>query len=138
MRSAFSSIRETSHSRSCRRDNPPAQEQGDEMMTTKTFVCGILVAGSLAAAGVAAKTQSSAALARPGFHHLHMNSPNPTKTIDEFMKLYPASAKVTVGGLEGIRSANGITLLFTKVNTPPPAPGPDRIMAAAPQTAFWH
>lgn len=107
-------------------------------MRTKALAFGVLVAVSLAAAGVATETQSLAALPRPGFHHLHMNSPNPTKTINEFMKLYPASAKVTFGGLEGIRSANGITLLFTKVNTPPPAPGPDRITAAAPQTAFWH
>ena len=74
----------------------------------------------------------------PAFHHLHMNSPNPTAAIDKFMKVFPQSTKVTVGGFEGIRSANGVTMLFTKVASAPPAPGPDKVSAAAPQTAFWH
>ena len=102
-------------------------------------LCGGVVALVVAAAGVMTQTQQqSAGLPRPRFHHLHMNSPNPSVAIDDFRKVYPASTKVTVGGFEGIRSANGVTLLFTKVNAPPPAPGPDRVTAAAPQTAFWH
>jgi len=67
-----------------------------------------------------------------------MNSPNPAAAIDAFIKVYPASTKVTMGGFEGIRSANGVTILFTKVSSSPPSPGPDRVTAAAPQTAFWH
>ena len=77
-------------------------------------------------------------LPRPGFHHLHMNSPDPAAAVAAFMKVYPASTKVTMAGFTGIRSANSVTLLFTKVNRPPPAPGPGRVTATAPQTAFWH
>jgi hypothetical protein len=112
---------------------------GEEIMKIRPFALGVVVAFALAAAGVMTRAgQLSAELPRPGFHHIHMNSPNPAATINEFLKVYPASTKVTEGGFEGIRSANGVTLLFTKVNAPPPAPGPGRVTAKAPQTAFWH
>ena len=80
----------------------------------------------------------SAGLPSPGFHHLHMNSANPQAAIDEFLTIYPASAKVTVAGFEGLRTANDVYMLFTKVSKVPPAPGPDRVTAKAPQTSFWH
>jgi hypothetical protein len=99
---------------------------------------------ALGLAGVAAdavKTQTlarSATLPSPGFDHIHMNSANPGAAIDAFLKVYPASTKVTVAGFEGLMTANGVYMLFTKVNAPPPAPGPDRASAGTPQTAFWH
>ena len=109
------------------------------MMKIGSCALFVVVAFVAAAAGVASQTpQQSAGLPRPGFHHLHMNSPNPSAAINDFLKVYPASTKVRVGGFEGIKTANGITLLFTKVSSRPPAPGPDRVTAAAPQTAFWH
>jgi hypothetical protein len=103
-------------------------------------IAAFAAAATLAAAAsvVSQAQQPTAELPRPGFHHLHMNSPNPSAAVDQYMSVYPTSTKVTVAGFDGIRSANGITLLFTKVNTPPPAPGPDRIRDKAPQTAFWH
>ena len=64
--------------------------------------------------------------------------PNPAKAVGEYQDAYPTAKKVTVAGFEGIRSVNGVTLLFTEVDRPAPEPGPDRITAAAPQTAFWH
>src|SRR2546426_8493792 len=79
----------------------------------------------------------SADLPTPGFHHLHMNSPHPSAAIAEFLKVYPGSTKVIVAGVEGLRAANGVYMLFTKVSAPPPAPGPDRVAASTPQTAFW-
>jgi hypothetical protein len=80
----------------------------------------------------------SASLPSPAFHHIHMNSVNPTAAVAEFLAIYPGSEKVTVAGFEGLRTANDVYMLFTKVDTPPPAPGPDRVTAKAPQTAFWH
>jgi hypothetical protein len=108
-------------------------------MKIRSLASYAAVAVVAAAAGVVSRTeQQSGELPRPGFHHIHMNSPNPSAAIDTLMKVYPASTKVMVGGFEGIRSANGITMLFTKGNTPPPAPGPGRVTEKAPQTAFWH
>jgi hypothetical protein len=106
-------------------------------MTGSSLVLTAILA--IALATVSAGTQSGPGEPpRPGFHHLHMNSPDPSAAVDAFMKLYPASTKVTVAGFTGIRSANGVTMLFTKVTRPAPAPGPGRVSAAAPQTAFWH
>jgi hypothetical protein len=109
-------------------------------MSTVRFMRRVC-AGAAAAAAIAsvgAVQQPQAELPRPHFDHIHMNSLNPTRAIEQFMQVYPASTKVTVAGFEGIRSANGITLLFTKAKSEPPAPGPDRVSAKAPQTAFWH
>src|SRR4029077_6185618 len=109
------------------------------IMKIASLALCVVVASAVAGAGVMTRAgQPSGELPRPGFHHLHLNSPHPSATINEFLKVYPASTKVTEGGFEGIRSANGVTLLFTKVNAPPPAPGPGRVTAKAPQTAFWH
>jgi hypothetical protein len=101
----------------------------------------LLVALGLGGVAAAVKTQTlarSATLPSPGFHHIHMNSANPGAAIDAFLKVYPASTKVTVAGFEGLMTANGVYMLFTKVNVPPPAPGPDRSSVGTPQTAFWH
>ena len=109
-------------------------------MTIRLFVLSV-VPGLVVAASSAVGTQApapSAGLPKPGFHHIHMNSTNPTAAINEFLKVYPASTKVTGGGFEGLKTANDVYMLFTKVTTPPPAPGPDRVSATAPQTAFWH
>ena len=80
----------------------------------------------------------AADLASPRFHHIHMNSVNPGAAISELLTIYPATAKVTVAGFEGLRTANDVYMLFTKVTRPPSTPGPDRVTARAPQTAFWH
>jgi hypothetical protein len=80
----------------------------------------------------------STSLSSPRFHHIHMNSVNPAAAIAEFLTIYPASAKVTVAGFQGLRTANDVYMLFTMVRMSPSAPGPDRVTASAPQTAFWH
>jgi hypothetical protein len=98
-------------------------------------VAALVTAPELAGTGMPPESPS---LPRRHFHHIHMKSPNPSAAIAEFLAVYPASTKVTIAGFDGIRSANNVTMLFTKVNAPPPAPGPDRITKAAPQTAFWH
>jgi hypothetical protein len=111
-------------------------------VTSKLYVVAavlaLVAAGSSRLAGTQTPPTARERLARPGFHHIHMNSVNPSAAIEEFLQVYPGSTRVPVGGFEGLKSANNVTLLFTKVNAPPPAPGPDRITVDAPQTAFWH
>jgi hypothetical protein len=87
--------------------------------------------------GIRLRSQSDQ-LPTPGFHHIHMNSPNPSAAISEFVRVYPASRKIRFAGFEGLQTGNHVMMLFTKVSTRPPAPGPDRVSAQAPQTAFWH
>src|SRR5215510_3675496 len=108
---------------------------------TKSYVFAagliVVVVGS-ALGGTQTPPRARERLARPGFHHIHMNSVNPSAAIEEFLQVYPGSTSVTVGGFAGLKSANNVTMLFTKVNASPPVPGPDRITVDTPQTAFWH
>ena len=63
-------------------------------MKIRSFAASTIVAMTVAATGVITQSQQSADLPRPGFHHIHMNSPNPAAAIDQYMKVYPASTKV--------------------------------------------
>jgi catechol 2,3-dioxygenase-like lactoylglutathione lyase family enzyme len=71
----------------------------------------------------------SDALPAPGFHHLHLNSTNPEKAIDWYVKAFPVNSKVTWGGQPALKSPNNVLILFNKVDQPP---------ATQPQTAVWH
>jgi catechol 2,3-dioxygenase-like lactoylglutathione lyase family enzyme len=88
----------------------------------------LIVAVVLAAAGIAVHGQNDA-LPAPGFHHLHLNSTNPDKAIDFYVRSFPTTSKSTWGGLPALKSPNNVFVLFTKVDQPP---------ATQPQTAVWH
>jgi catechol 2,3-dioxygenase-like lactoylglutathione lyase family enzyme len=84
------------------------------------------IAVALAAAALHGQTD---ALPAPGFHHLHLNSMNPDKAIDFYVRSFPSTSKSTWGGLPALKSPNNVLVLFTKVDQPP---------ATQPQTAVWH
>ena len=88
----------------------------------------LAIAVALAAAVTAAHSQTDA-LPAPGFHHLHLNSMNPDKAIDFYVRSFPTTSKATWGGLPALKSPNNVLVLFTKVDQPP---------ATQPQTAVWH
>ena len=53
------------------------------------------------------------------FHHVHLNSVDPTAAAEYYPKPFPASAtKTTFNGYEAVETGN-VHILFTKVNTPP-------------------
>jgi hypothetical protein len=110
------------------------------MVRIRLFVVPIALAlGFVAAGALSIPTAAQATkLPKPGFHHVHMNSPNPTATINEFIKIYPHTTKLTVGGYEGLETENGVLMLFSKVDKAPAWQGPDRDPKTAPLTAFWH
>jgi catechol 2,3-dioxygenase-like lactoylglutathione lyase family enzyme len=67
-------------------------------------------------------------LPTPGFHHLHLNSPDPDAAIDFYTKQFPSTSKSTWGGFPALKTGK-VFVLFTKVNTAAPT---------EPQTAIWH
>jgi catechol 2,3-dioxygenase-like lactoylglutathione lyase family enzyme len=76
-----------------------------------------------------AYTQQPATPVPPShFHHIHLNSMNPAAATDYYVKAFPTSTKVSIGGFEGLKTVN-VSVLFTKVNTPPPT---------GPASAIWH
>src|SRR4030095_3380188 len=88
--------------------------------------CALAIAVTLAAAALQGQTD---ALPAPGFHHLHLNSMNPDKAIDFYVRSFPTTSRSTWGGLPALKSPNNVLMLFTKVDQPP---------ATQPQSAVWH
>jgi catechol 2,3-dioxygenase-like lactoylglutathione lyase family enzyme len=70
-----------------------------------------------------------AILPAPGFHHLHLNSPDPDTAIDFYIRQFPRSAKSSWGGLPALAAPNDVLVLFTRVAAAP---------ATSPQTAIRH
>src|SRR5262249_37047947 len=85
--------------------------RGEIRMTKHALV----VAVALATAALHGQTD---ALPAPGFHHLHLNSMNPDKAIDFYVRSFPSTSKSTWGGLPALKSPNNVLVLFTKVDQP--------------------
>lgn len=62
------------------------------------------------------------------FHHVHLNSPDPSKAIDFYTRTFDSTRKTSVAGFDAVQSEN-IFLLFNKVNKPP---------VVALDSAIWH
>jgi catechol 2,3-dioxygenase-like lactoylglutathione lyase family enzyme len=91
-----------------------------------------LIARSIGALGLcmlAAGSSTPQAQSGIRFHHVHLNSVNPSAAADYYTKVFTTSVKTTFNGDVAVRTVNGPYLLFTKVNTPPPT---------QPQSAIWH
>ncbi len=81
---------------------------------------------------VVVRAQEPAKVEPLHFHHVHLNSVNPTAAAEYYSKPFAQSAtKTTFNGLEAVKTGN-IYLLFTKVPTKP------QNELTGPQTSIWH
>src|SRR5215510_11929141 len=62
------------------------------------------------------------------FHHVHLNSIDPSKAIDFYTRTFDVTKKTRIAGFDGIQSEN-IYLLFNKASSPP---------RTSPDSAIWH
>jgi catechol 2,3-dioxygenase-like lactoylglutathione lyase family enzyme len=62
------------------------------------------------------------------FHHVHLNSIDPSKATDFYTRTFDVTKKTRLAGFDGIQSEN-VHLLFNKVNSPPPT---------SPDSSIWH
>ena len=58
----------------------------------------VVFAAIVAVLGSASPQSQRAALATPGFHHLHLGSTNPEAAIAFYTKTFPTTSKATWGG----------------------------------------
>src|SRR5678815_5455626 len=56
----------------------------------------------------------------PGFHHLHLNSIDPSKAIDFYTSTFDVTRKTSVAGFDAVQSEN-MYLLFNRVSRAPEA-----------------
>jgi catechol 2,3-dioxygenase-like lactoylglutathione lyase family enzyme len=69
-----------------------------------------------------------APLPTPGFHHLHLNSPDPEAEIAFYTKNFTTTQRAMFDGQPALKALN-VWLLFNKVSSRAPL---------TPQTAVWH
>lgn len=62
------------------------------------------------------------------FHHVHLNSIDPSKAIDFYIRTFDVTKKTRLAGFDGVQSEN-VHLLFNKINSPPPT---------SPDSSIWH
>lgn len=67
-------------------------------------------------------------LPAPGFHHLHLNSPNPEEATQFYLRQFPSSVATTWAGFPALKTGK-VYLLFTKAKAP---------VGRQAQTAIWH
>ena len=68
-------------------------------------------------------------LPTPGFHHIHLNSPDPDAAIDWYVRQFPSTSKGEWGGHPALKSPNNVMVLFSRTDRPAPT---------RPQSAIWH
>ncbi len=86
----------------------------------------------------ARSAQSAAgALPMPKYHHIHLNSVDPRRSLDWYAKYWPNGKKVTVAGFLAFEGGNGLSLLYNKVDRQAPGAFDKRLHRSAPQSPFW-
>jgi catechol 2,3-dioxygenase-like lactoylglutathione lyase family enzyme len=95
------------------------------------FIARLAIAGVLAFGVIHA--QEPAAKGEPlHFHHVHLNSVNPSAAAEYYTKPFAQSATKTMfNGIDAVKTGN-IYLLFTKVAATP------QNELTGPQTSIWH
>jgi len=95
-------------------------------MAMKRIIQAVIIVGVCALA-----PPGRAPLAQSGmrFHHVHLNSVNPSAAADYYTRAFTTSVKTTFNGEVAVKTVNGPYLLFAKVAAPPPT---------QPQSAIWH
>ena len=81
-------------------------------------------------------TTAPAALPLPSFHHIHVNSVDPERALDWWSTFWPAGERTTVAGMPAF-AADGIYLLYTRVDAPAPGAFDPERRQSIPQSAFW-
>ncbi|MFI5311786.1 MAG: VOC family protein [Gemmatimonadales bacterium] len=96
----------------------------------------LLLAGVLVAASSNARAQPAAGGAPPRLHHVGLNSVDPDRAIDWYLKVWPSARRTTVAGYPAVEA--DMFLLFNKVAKLPPGAWRDDLHRSEPQSAFWH
>ena len=77
-----------------------------------------------------------AALPRPSFHHIHINSVDPARSLDWWSTVWPAGERTTLAGLPAF-AADGVYLLYNQVDAQAPGAFDPARRQSVPQSAFW-
>ena len=93
------------------------------------LLLGLAGGGSLTA-------QAPARPSMPRLHHVGLNSVDPDRAIEWYLRLWPSAKRSRMAGYPAVEAE--MLLLFNKVNHPPPGRWRDDLHRSVPQSAFWH
>ena len=80
--------------------------------------------------------QRTALRPAPMLHHVGLNSVDPDRAIEWYLKVWPSAKRTTVAGYPAVES--DMLVLFNKVDTQPPGAWRDDLHRGDPQSSFWH
>lgn len=86
--------------------------------------------------GLEALAVGYAAPSMPQLHHVGLNSVDPDRAIEWYLRAWPTAKRTTVAGYPAVEG--DMLLLFNKVAQPAPGAWRDDLHRAEPQSAFWH
>jgi catechol 2,3-dioxygenase-like lactoylglutathione lyase family enzyme len=69
-------------------------------------------------------------------HHVGLNSIDPDRAIEWYLRAWPAASRTTVAGFPAVKA--DMLLLFNKVDRPPSGAWRHDLHRSEPQSAFWH
>jgi catechol 2,3-dioxygenase-like lactoylglutathione lyase family enzyme len=72
----------------------------------------------------------------PELHHVGLNSVDPDRAIEWYLRVWPAAKRTQVAGQPAVEA--DIFLLFTKVDRVPSGAWRHDLRRSEPQSAFWH
>lgn len=101
-----------------------------------TRSCPALLALVWLAQAIPASAQSRKA-ELPRLHHVGLNSVDPERAIEWYLKIWPGAERTVVAGQPAV-DGEGMLLLFNKVDRPPPGAWSNTLHRSVPQSAFWH
>lgn len=95
-----------------------------------------LCAGTLCLASAVAVAQSIERPPLPALHHVGLNSLDPERAIDWYLRLWPSARRTVADGRPAVKGE--MLLIFHSVATPPTGAWRHDLHRAEPQSAFWH
>jgi beta-lactamase superfamily II metal-dependent hydrolase/catechol 2,3-dioxygenase-like lactoylglutathione lyase family enzyme len=84
----------------------------------------------------AARPNRVAALPMPAFHHIHINSTNPERSIEWYSKYWPEGRRTTVAGFPAFEGSD-LYLLYNQVGKHAPGAFDRKLHRSVPQSPFW-
>ena len=102
----------------------------------RTTLCALLLPIGTVTPTRAVGGQTSNEPSLPQLHHVGLNSVDPDRAIDWYLRVWPAARRTQIAGQPAV--AADILLLFNKVERPPPGAWRGDLRRSEPQSAFWH
>jgi catechol 2,3-dioxygenase-like lactoylglutathione lyase family enzyme len=106
------------------------------MRRMRTKLCALLLPCGIVAPAHAIGGQTTNRPLMPQLHHVGLNSVDPDRAIDWYMRVWPAARRTQIAGQPAVEA--DIFLLFNKVERAPQGAWRDDLHRSEPQSAFWH